>query len=202
MTKRPRTVGEAALIRAAAHGSSRAWDRLVRRHEQQVYNFALRLTGNPADARDVMQDVFLGVWRNLHSFRGDSAFSSWLFRIAHNKAVDLRRRQRWLATRNIRPGAGEPGDRDNDGGGDYDEMKDESRPGPMEQVLSDEASDRILALLQCLPETQRRVVELKFYQELTFEQIAALESVSANTAKTRFYTALRRLGRELEHTDE
>ena len=82
-----------ALIRAALDGSARAWDQLVRRHETQVYNFSLRLTGNPTDALDLMQEVFLGVYRNLHRFRGESRFSTWLFRIAHNKAIDMARRR-------------------------------------------------------------------------------------------------------------
>lgn len=192
-----------ALIAAATRGSSRAWDRLVRRYERQVYNFGLRLTGNPADARDVMQEVFLGVYRGLHRFRGDSQFSSWLFRIAHNKAVDLQRRQRMLSIRDARPGPGHTEDPDAASPvTDYDSVGDDSRPGPLEQTLSDEVSRRILTLLQTLPDSQRMAVELKLYQAMTFEEIAELESISANTAKTRFYTALRRLRSALEQEDE
>lgn len=197
-----------ALIEAAIRGSARAWDRLVRRYEQRVYNFGLRLTGNPADAHDVMQEVFLGVYRSLHRFRGEAQFSSWLFRIAHNKAVDLQRRQRTVAITDAWPGRGEQGGYGDHGrhrepaAGEYDAVSDDSRPGPLDQALSDEVSEQILALLQILPAEQRMVVELKLYQSLTFEEIAELESVSPNTAKTRFYTALRKLRHRLEQDHE
>jgi len=184
-----------ALIEAAVQGSTRAWDRLVRQYERQVYNFGLRLTGNPADARDVMQEVFLGVYRNLHRFRGDSQFSSWLFRIAHNKAVDLQRRQRPVPIRDVSPGFA---DRDGLAAGEYEPVADESQRGPLEQAVSDELSRSILRLLGGLPFEQRMVVELKLYQSLTFEEIAVIERISVNTAKTRFYTALRKLRRVLE----
>lgn len=191
-----------ALIEAAIQGSGRAWDRLVRRHEQRVYNFGLRLTGNPADARDVMQEVFLGVYRSLHRFRGEAQFSSWLFRIAHNKAVDLQRKQRTVAISDAVPGRHERGEQGESAAGDYDSVSDDARPGPLDQALSDEASERILALLQTLPAAQRMVVELKLYQSLTFEEIAMLESISSNTAKTRFYTALRKLRHALEQEND
>ncbi|MEX1197464.1 MAG: RNA polymerase sigma factor [Pseudohongiellaceae bacterium] len=188
-----------ALIEAAIRGSARAWDRLVRRYEQRVYNFALRLTGNTTDARDVMQEVFLGVYRSLHRFRGDAQFSSWLFRIAHNKAVDLQRRQRTVAISDTWPGSA---GREESGAGEYDSISDDSRPGPLDQALSDEVSEQVLALLLTLPAEQRMVVELKLYQSLTFEAIAEMESISPNTAKTRFYTALRKLRHTLEQENE
>ena len=64
-----------ALISDALRGSARAWEALVRRHETRVYNFSLRLMGNQTDAFDLMQEVFLGVFRNLHRFRGESLFT-------------------------------------------------------------------------------------------------------------------------------
>ena len=86
-----------ALIAAALNGSAYAWEKLVKRYETQIFNYSVRLTGNSSDAMDLMQEVFLGVYRNLHRFRGDAKFSSWIFRIAHNKAVDMNRRRRLLS---------------------------------------------------------------------------------------------------------
>ncbi len=83
-----------ALIAAALNGSAYAWEKLVKRYESKIYNHGLRLMGNRSDAMDLLQEVFLGVYRNLHRFRGDAKFSSWIFRIAHNKAIDLSRRKR------------------------------------------------------------------------------------------------------------
>ena len=86
-----------ALIAAALNGSTYAWEKLVKRYESKIYTHGLRLMGNSTDAMDLMQEVFLGVYRNLHRFRGDAKFSSWIFRIAYNKAVDLSRRKRLLS---------------------------------------------------------------------------------------------------------
>ncbi len=177
-----------ALIRAALDGSARAWDQLVRRHETQVYNFSLRLTGNPTDALDLMQEVFLGVYRNLHRFRGDSQFSTWLFRIAHNKAIDMARRR--PSSTSLESALQHGGDLVE---ARWQQLDDAPEQDP--QALLDERQRNALiqAQMGALPLEQRLVVELKVFQSLTFEEIAELQDISANTAKTRFYTALRRL---------
>jgi RNA polymerase sigma-70 factor, ECF subfamily len=177
-----------ALIRAALEGSARAWDQLVRRHETQVYNFSLRLTGNPTDALDLMQEVFLGVYRNLHRFRGDSQFSTWLFRIAHNKAIDMGRR-RPLST-SLESVLEEAGDQVE---ARWQQLDDVPEQDPQALLDERQRNASILAQMAALPLEQRLVVELKVFQSLTFEEIAELQDIPANTAKTRFYTALRRL---------
>ena len=172
-----------ALIAAALNGSAYAWEKLVKRYEGRIYNLGLRLTGNASDAMDLMQDVFLGVYQNLHRFRGDAKFSSWIFRIAHNKAVDLNRRKKLFVTpRNTEddedPAVNIPSD---------DDMEPDYR---MDQQQLNQQVQQMLALI---PHEQRLVVELKVYQSLTFEEIADMQDISVNTAKTRFYTALKKL---------
>lgn len=173
-----------ALIAAALNGSAFAWEKLVKRYESKIYNHGLRLMGNSSDAMDLMQEVFLGVYRNLHRFRGDARFSSWIFRIAHNKAVDLNRKKRLLA--------GYPVDSDNEGDV-FDSFADEEGEEPEMELLQSEQNRNIMAMLNILPFEQRLVVELKVFQSLTFEEIAEMQDISENTAKTRFYTALRKL---------
>lgn len=173
-----------ALIAAALNGSAFAWEKLVKRYESRVYNHGLRLTGNPTDAMDLMQEVFLGVYRNLHRFRGDAKFSSWLFRIAHNKAVDMNRRKQLLRTQRSTT---------NDDGEEYDSLPADFQDEPDKRLSEQELNQQIIALLATLPLDQRLVVEMKVFQSLTFEEIALLQDISANTAKTRFYTALRKL---------
>src|SRR5690554_1181016 len=94
-------VPEDDLIAAALAGSTEAWEQLVRKYERRVYNYGLRLTGNRADALDLMQEVFIGVYRSLKTFRGEAQFTSWLFSIAHNKAVDMNRRERPLSFQDL-----------------------------------------------------------------------------------------------------
>ncbi len=180
------------LVAAARRGGARAWRRLVQRYESRVFNLGYRLTGNSEDAVDLMQDTFLGVYRGLDSFRGEANFRTWLLRIAHNKAVDLNRRKKLLALTGATGGtdrfaAAEP------------RAREDCEP---ETELAVRDRNRLaLRLLRRLPLEQRLVVELKIYQSLTFEEIALMQEISVNTAKTRFYVALKkmRLAPEEEH---
>ena len=173
-----------ALIAAALNGSTYAWEKLVKRYETQIFNYSVRLTGNSSDAMDLMQEVFLGVYRNLHRFRGDAKFSSWIFRIAHNKAVDMNRRRRLLSNQ-LRINDDEfdildilPGDTGNE---------------PDEKLGTQQQNGKITRMLARLSLEQRLVVEFKVFQSLTFDEIAVMQDISANTVKTRFYTALKKL---------
>ena len=174
-----------ALIAAALNGSALAWEKLVRRYESKIFNQGLRLMGNSSDAMDLVQEVFLGVYRNLHRFRGDSKFSSWIFRIAYNKAVDMNRYNNIMASRTHRNSEEE-----------LDIL--ENIPGRSnlegEKILSDyQANKRIVSMLAALPLKQRLIVELKMFQSLTFEDIGEIHDISVNTAKTRFYSAIKKL---------
>lgn len=174
-----------ALIAAALNGSALAWEKLVRRYESKIFNQGLRLMGNSSDAMDLVQEVFLGVYRNLHRFRGDSKFSSWIFRIAYNKAVDMNRYNNIMASRTYRNSEEE-----------LDIL--ENIPGRSnlegEKILTDyQANKKIVSMLAALPLKQRLIVELKMFQSLTFEDIAEIHDISVNTAKTRFYSAIKKL---------
>lgn len=173
-----------ALIAAALKGSAYAWEKLVKRYETRVYNHGLRLTGNTSDAMDLMQEVFLGVYRNLHRFRGDAKFSSWVFRIAHNKAVDMNRRKRFVTVQS----------RSSDSEEDIlDTLPGAADAEPEFRLNEKELNTKVLTMLSTLPLEQRLIVELKIFQSLTFEEIAELQDMSVNTAKTRFYAALKKL---------
>lgn len=174
-----------ALIAAALNGSAFAWEKLVRRYESRVYNQGLRLMGNSADAMDLVQEVFLGVYRNLHRFRGDAKFSSWLFRIAHNKAVDLNRRKR-IISGSAQSAYGDESD-------ELDSFASDLDSEPDTRFSRQQQNRETMLLLASLPFEQRMVVELKIYQSLTFDEIAEMQDISENTAKTRFYAALRKL---------
>ena len=173
-----------ALIAAALNGSAYAWEKLVKRYESKIYNHGLRLMGNQSDAMDLLQEVFLGVYRNLHRFRGDAKFSSWIFRIAHNKAIDLNRRKRLLT------GFSSDSDESAD---PFENVPADLSVEPDTQLMQSQQNHRTLALLTRLPMEQKLIVELKIFQSMTFEEIADMQDISENTAKTRFYTALKKL---------
>jgi len=175
---------DSELIEATLAGNVAAWETLVRRHEARVYNLGLRLLQDPDDALDLVQEVFLGVYRNLARFRGESQFSTWLFRVVHNKAIDLiRRRQAGPVLESGLEEFPEP-------------VQDEA--DPQFQYLENEQNRQISQFMSRLSTTQRVIVELKAFQSLTFEEIAALQNIPVNTAKTRFYAALRSLKTMME----
>ena len=172
------------LIEATLAGSVTAWETLVRRHEGRVYNLGLRLMHNPDDALDLVQEVFLGVYRNLSRFRGESQFSTWLFRVVHNKAVDmLRRRQAGPVIESDLDELAEPEQHESD---------------PQFHYLASEQNQQISLCMSRLSAAQRMVVELKVFQSLTFDEIAVLQDIPVNTAKTRFYAALKSLKTMME----
>ena len=173
-----------ALIAAALNGSAYAWEKLVKRYESQIFNYSVRLTGNSSDAMDLMQEVFLGVYRNLHRFRGDAKFSSWIFRIAHNKAVDMNRRRRLMSNQL----------RINDNEFDiFDFLSGDTVNEPDEKLGTQQRNGKITRMLTRLSLEQRLVIEFKVFQSLTFDEIAVIQDISINTVKTRFYTALKKL---------
>lgn len=173
------------LISRALNGSERAWFKLVRRYESRVYNLAYRMTGNRQDAMDLMQEAFLAAFRNLPNYRHEGPFPAWLMRITSHRSVDFLRRRR-----------GNPLHK-------ADDVQDHSLPTAALETEAEQHQLRrqLLSVLQRLPTEQRLVVELKFFQGLTFEDIAEHIGIPANTAKTRLYAALKTLRgvKELYH---
>jgi RNA polymerase sigma-70 factor (ECF subfamily) len=166
-----------ALVAKALEGNAKAWDKLIIRYEGKIYNYGLRMTGNPDDAMDLMQEVFLSVYRNLGKYRRDAPFAAWIFRIASHRATDFFRRRKPV-----------------DPIGDEERFESgEDSDNPEWMLDRGENNRRIMALLDQLTPKQRAVVELKFFQEQTFEEMADILEVSTNTLKSRFYGALEKL---------
>lgn len=174
-----------SLIAHALDGSQRSWVKLVRRYESLVYGYCLRMTGNGSDAMDLMQEVFLSVYRHLPSYRGDGGFKAWMMRIATNKSIDFLRQKRRS-----------PVSREEDG-----ELEGREAPESFNPHCAYEragSNREIMRVLQELPPEQRLVVELKFFGHFTFEEIGYQTGVSVNTVKSRLYTALQKLKDKLE----
>ncbi|MEW6996730.1 RNA polymerase sigma factor [Colwelliaceae bacterium BS250] len=170
------------LVKQALAGKKSAWLALVKRYETPIYNYALRMVSNPDDALDLMQDVFIAVFRNLASFRGDSKFKSWLFRIAHYRCIEHYRRKKPTQSLDDEP--------------EVESLVQDSCP-EYDMQQSQQALALVTAM-KLLPINQRTVVELKFFQHFTFEEISQQLGVSSNTVKSRLYSALDKLKGTLE----
>ncbi|RLA05346.1 MAG: RNA polymerase subunit sigma-70 [Gammaproteobacteria bacterium] len=166
------------LISKALDGSEKAWVKLVKRYEKRIYNYSLRMTGATDEAMDIVQEVFLAVFRNLPNYRGDGVFPAWLFRIASNRCTDYLRRK------NTNP-------LENKSLTDTDTLR--SNKMADEDLHRSQENRELLKLLSALSTEHRQVIELKLFQNMTFDEIEGYTGLSANTAKTRFYAALQKL---------
>lgn len=165
------------LARSAAQGDEEAFAQLVTLHEKRVYTLALRLTGNREDASDVAQEAFLSAWRGLPAFRGDAGFSTWLYRLTSNAAVDHLRKTRRQRTEASLDDAAQSQD-----------VRD-TAPTPQERAESGDLREAVRWGLGELSDEHRRVLMLREYQELSYEEIAGRLNVDLGTVKSRLSRA-------------
>ena len=170
-----------SLINKALNGDERAWHQLVGRYQSMLYHYGLRLMGNPDDARDLLQDVLMVLCRNLAQFRGESSFKTWLFGIANYRAMDMLRKRRPMQDIDDTP-----------------DLYNEDELNHEQQLAGQQTQKLVQQQLKLLPPDQRLVVELRFYQQFTFDEIADQLALSSNTVKSRFYAALDKLRTQME----
>ena len=173
--------GEAeAFLERYLSGDALAFEMLVGLYEDRLYGYLERFTGDSHLAEDVFQQVFMKVADKAESFDRRSSFSTWLFRIARNAAVDeLRRRRRDRITVGFDADDGrEPAD---------------DSPTPLESLAGLELRERILAAVAALPYSQREAFLLKEEAELGFQEIADIAGCPKETVKSRFRLAVEKL---------
>lgn len=166
------------LVDRARGGDPRAFSDLVRRHDDKMRGVVWPLVRSRAEMDDILQDAYLKAWRALGDFRGDAAFSSWLYRIVHTTALDS---VRSIARRRIVP---------------LDDFADGSVADPSERIVD---ADALRGALAELPEDQLAVVALVDGQGESYDAVAALLGISAGTVGSRLSRARARLRKSL-HT--
>ena len=169
------------LVRRARQGDTAAFEALMTAHEKKVYGMALRMTGRREDAADVTQEVFLAVWRALPTFRGESSFSSWLFRLTSNACIDHLRREKRQRTVPLTRLDDEDGERPLD-------LPDPD-PGPEERAEQSERRAALRRAVAQLPEDQRAALLLRESGGLSYSEIAAALRVPEGTVKSRIARA-------------
>ncbi len=175
------------LVALATAGDPESFNQLILRWERSIFALAFRVLGREEDARDVCQETFLRAFRSIKGFKGQSKFSSWLYRIALNLCRDWMRRERRSAT--LTP------------------LDEEAEPAPSGAVRPESAEDHavrqdmkrvITHAMSALSDDQRITIVLKEYHGLTFREIADLQGCPLSTVKTRLYQALGVLRRHLQ----
>jgi RNA polymerase sigma-70 factor, ECF subfamily len=184
---------EAALIRTAQRGDQEAFERLVRTYDQSVLRLAMNLLRSPDEARDVYQEAFLKVYKNLHLFRFDCSFHTWLYRIVTNVCLDHLRRRK---VRKEESTVVETPD------GPVDQVTRLAEEGPAanpeRQMWNRELSEGIIAALEGLTPRERTVFELRHYEGLRLRAIGDILGTTEEAAKNCLFRATQKMRSSLE----
>jgi len=170
LVNRMATDDEGSLVARSRNGDWQAFAELIRNHQNMIHSLAFRMSGSSGDAQDLTQETFIHAYRGLASYRGDSKFSSWLYRIALNLCIRWRKREEQRRNAHI-------------GWAEFE--ANQANPG------SD--SERVREALQALPPKQRAAVVLTVYDGMTHAEAAAVLGCAEATLSWRLFAARRRL---------
>ncbi|MBQ3077245.1 MAG: sigma-70 family RNA polymerase sigma factor [Clostridia bacterium] len=179
---------DAEVVAAVVAGDVEAFETLVHRYQRKIYNTVLRLSGDATEAEDLTQEVFLKLYRSLASFRGDSSFSTFVYRVASNTAVD------WLRKRGPQPLS--LTDEYEDGESMEHALPDPAPP-PEERLLREEQRRALSQAIASLPDHQRLVLVLREVDGLSYQQIAEVTGIGEGTVKSRINRARKNLRKKL-----
>lgn len=174
---------EQQWVEAARRGNEAAFEHLVRLYERRVFALTLRMCGSPEDAAEAAQEAFLAAWQGLRFFRGESSFSTWLYRLASNACVDLLRREG-----RRRSMAGPSLDDE-----DLNPNVPDPAPGPQEAAERRELRAQIEEGLRTLSPEHRQVLILREIHQLSYEEIARTLDLDLGTVKSRISRGRRQL---------
>lgn len=169
------------LIAKASSGDMSAFNTLMELHQQRMYAVAFRMCGNREDAQDCLQEAMLRIYRAIGSFKGDSAFSTWAYRITMNACLDELRRRKKKQSASV------------------DELLDSgwmpADPGmtPEQQVVSRDLRGALADAIDRLPEDMRSCVVLRDIQGYAYEEIAEILQINVGTVKSRISRAREKL---------
>lgn len=179
------------LILRAQHGDQTAFRRLVERHQRRAFAIAMGLVRDENDARELVQDAFLRVYRSLHSFQGGSSFFTWLYRIVTNLAIDLMRKpgRRDAELHESQAAADEPTD--------FPLVSRIDGADPIDVIRRREIAGRIQTALEALPPYHRGVILMREVEGMSYEEMAEAMGVSKGTIMSRLFHARQKLQRAL-----
>ena len=175
--------GPEELVRRLKAGDEVAFEELVEEYRERVYRVAWRILRDDEDAEDVAQEAFVKVFRNIGRFEGRSSLYTWIYRITVNIALNKIKRDKF---RRMVPLG--------------DMIRGDPRPhsDPGRAAISSEIAERIDEAVRLLPDKQRAVFTLKFYEELSHREIAEIVGCSEGTSKANYFHAIRKLRKLLE----
>lgn len=177
-----RALSDFKLIDQATAGDEKAFAELMRRYKKPVQHTLMKMVRNADDAEDLMIEAFAKAFRNLPKFKKDYTFSTWLFRIATNNCIDFIRKKK-LDTLSINTSFSD------DSGDSVDlDIKDENL-NPQEKAITQQKVEIVRTFVGLLPEKYQRLVEMRYFDELSYEEIAEQLDAPLGTVKAQLHRA-------------
>ena len=171
---------ERELLVQSKAGNSRAFEYLIQTNGQRAYRTAFRLLGNIEDAADLCQEAFLRAYQNIHRFDENRPFYPWLYRILKNLCLNFLKREKKQPVVAKDPDS-------------WEKMLATSLPGPAELMLADEDIKSLWQAINRLSESHRRILIMKHFDNLSYAEIADIQSIPIGTVMSRLYHARKKL---------
>lgn len=173
-----------ALMAATVEGDQAAFAVLVARHQSDLFRFCMSLLKNPERARDAVQDAFLKAFSKADTFDSTRCFRPWFFRIARNLCLNMLERDRLVVMNSLQDPAysafGEDG-----------QAWESEGPDPSSQALEDERNQQLVRAMERLPERDREIVQLRFFQNLCARDIATIVGSTEGAVRTKLHRTLK-----------
>lgn len=173
------TVSDRDLVATAVNGIDGSFEELVRRYQRPISAYVYRMVGNYESALDLTQEIFIKVYNSLNRYRAEFKFSTWIYKIAHNAAVDHLRRN---STREQSLVAGSEGDT-------FDLPIESARLSPEQESERRERRNEIESVVRALPANYRELIILRHSQDLSYEEIVEVTGLPLGTVKNRLFRA-------------
>ncbi|WP_299363139.1 sigma-70 family RNA polymerase sigma factor [Winogradskyella sp.] len=172
------------LIESINNGDTKAYAQLVDRYKDLVYTLALRMLKHREEAEEVAQDTFIKVFKSLDKFKGDSKFSTWIYRIAYNTCLDnIKKNKKYLNNIAI---------------DEYTFNKLDTIDNALDNIINEEKRALIKTCINKLPEDSSALLTLFYFEELSLDEISKIINVEANTVKVKLFRARKKLAVILE----
>lgn len=190
-----RTSEDLMLIERAQRGDRSALNALVRKYETRAYQFAFRLTRNPEEAADIVAEAFVRVYNALPNFKGNSLFTTWLYRILTNCFLDAKKKESKRQAVSLETTIATED-------GEVERQIEDPDASPHDDLLRDERAQRMESALQKLPEYQRAMILMYHAEQLSYEEIAEALDLPIGTVKSRLNRARLSLREHLVKEEE
>jgi RNA polymerase sigma factor (sigma-70 family) len=177
---------DVALVKAARDGEMRAYDELVQRYQERIYATIYHMTSNHEDANDLAQETFIKAYSALKSFKGDSSFYTWIYRIAVNKTINFLKQRKNKVSLSLN-------DLDFNVENDPELVAFVSDKTPRRDIALGELQEKLNAAMQKLSDVHRMVVTLHDVQGLSHEEIANIMDCNVGTVRSRLFYARQQL---------